>query len=403
MKLLVFPHHLEIGGSQTNAIDLATKSRDDFGHEVVFAATPGPAAEVLDQRRFRLIELPRPRSMPSPTLIREFGRACRREDPDLVHAYEDQQIFDAFYGAHVAQSVPMMGTVMSMAVHRMLPRSIPLTYGTKALADAAALRQPAPVWLLEPPVNTDTDHPGAVDPGPFVAEWGLDDEAVNVVAVSRLISWLKGEGLFRAMDAVAAVARRRGGPAVRLVMVGGGPLLGRLAQRAAEVNTEAGRRLVVVTGPMLDPRPAYAAADIVLGMGGSILRGMAFAKPALVVGEGGFSAVYGPDTEAYFHQEGLYGFGRGGPADLAAQLAGLVDDPQQRQALAAFAHRSVVERYGLSASAAALDGMYRAAVARRTRPSVKAVDGSAAIFRRAAARAPESVKARLRRRSPTWS
>ena len=50
----------------------------------------------------------------------------------------------------------------------------------------------------------------------------------------------------------------------------------------------AGRQVVLLTGEIADPRPAYAAADVVVGQGGSALRGMAFGKPLVVVGEGRF-------------------------------------------------------------------------------------------------------------------
>ena len=152
MKVLVFPHHLEIGGSQTNAIDLATAVRDHYGHEIVFCATPGPAGKLLAERGFRLIELCRPKTYPSPTWTIQVLLAARRERPHLIHAYDNPQIFDAFYGAHLVGRFPMLATQMSMAVQRMLPRSVPITYGTAALADEARRYQWGSVSLLEPPV-----------------------------------------------------------------------------------------------------------------------------------------------------------------------------------------------------------------------------------------------------------
>ena len=57
---------------------------------------------------------------------------------------------------------------------------------------------------------------------------------------------------------------------------------------------------------MLDPRPAYAAADIVIGMGGSSLRGMAFGKPTIVVGIGSSRRFFSRDERPLLHY-GLYG------------------------------------------------------------------------------------------------
>src|SRR5215467_3327752 len=40
MKILVFAHSMEVGGSQTNAIELSATLRDTYGHDVVLFATP---------------------------------------------------------------------------------------------------------------------------------------------------------------------------------------------------------------------------------------------------------------------------------------------------------------------------------------------------------------------------
>jgi len=394
MKVLVFPHHLEIGGSQTNAIDLATAVRDQFGHEMVFCATPGPAGELIAERGFRLIELARPKATPSPTLLRQVHTAVRDEQPDLLHAYDNQQIFDAFYGAHLIGRMPVLATNMSMAVQTWLPRTIPITYGTAALAEEAKATQNAPVWLLEPPVDTDVHAPGAVDPSAFRAEWQLDDGSITIVVVSRLVSWMKAEGIRRAIDAVAALATTR---RIRFVIVGGGTAYDDLAARADEVNHAAGCRLVVMTGPLIDPKPAYAAADIVIGMGGSILRGMAFAKPAVILGEEGFSEAFTPETASLFLREGMYGLGGGAPSDLAGQLAGLIDDADARSQLGAYARSQVVARFGLVASAAALDDMYRQTISWQQPVARQWADAATTLVRCAASQLPAPVKDRVRR------
>ncbi len=395
LKILAFPHHLEIGGVQTNAVDLATAVRDRFGHETVFCATPGPAAELIAKRGFRLIELPRPRMAPSPTLSYQVLGAARREGADVVHAYDRQQILDAFYGVHLFGRLPMLGTVMSMGVLADLPKSIPMTYGTEALVEGAARQQHAPVWLLEPPVNTNDDGPGIVDPEPFRRQWGLDRDTVSVVVVSRLVSWLKAEGLIQAIDAVRNLAA---GSKVRLVIVGGGPLLEELQERATLANQAVGRETVVLTGPMIDPRPAYAAADIVIGMGGSALRGMAFAKPVIVLGEQGFSMILTPDTASLFLRQGFYGTASGQTSELEEQLGALIADETERVRLAEFSRSLVMERFGLDASATALVKMYEDTMSRPTDIGHKLTDGTVTLARHfVTVGTPKGVKTFVRR------
>jgi glycosyltransferase involved in cell wall biosynthesis len=278
------------------------------------------------------------------------------ESPDLIHAWDWPQVLDAYFGQALVGGLPVLGKSMSMSVERFLPRSIPMTFGTAELQAQAAEVWTSPVALLEPPVDTEANRPGAVDPAPFRERFGLNPDVPTVVIVSRLSRDMKLEGIRRSIGAVARLAAER---PVRLVIVGDGDAFAELSDDAAAV----GRRAVVLAGSMRDPRPAYAAADIVLGMGGSALRAMAFAKPVIVLGEHGFSQVFEPKTADQFLWRGFYGDGTGndefGPEHLYNQLADLIDEPERRAALAGFGLRIVSERYGLEAATAGLERLYR--------------------------------------------
>src|ERR1700680_2468459 len=76
-------------------------------------------------------------------------------------------------------------------------------------------------------------------------------------------------------------------------------------------NARAGRKVAVLTGELQDPRSAYAAANVVLGMGGSALRGMAFGKPLIVQGERGFWELVTLESTLTFLRPGWEG---GGPS-----------------------------------------------------------------------------------------
>jgi len=51
-----------------------------------------------------------------------------------------------------------------------------------------------------------------------------------------------------------------------------------VAAHAALANANLDAKPSLLAGEMADPRSAYAAADIVIGMGGSALRGLALAN-----------------------------------------------------------------------------------------------------------------------------
>jgi hypothetical protein len=86
---------------------------------------------------------------------------------------------------------------------------------------------------------------------------------------------------------------------------------------------------------MQDPRAAYSAADVVIGMGSSALRGMAFEKPTIVVGAQGFCDTFDPLRATHFERDGLYGQGLGtnDNSALEQQLLALIQVPTTWPAL----------------------------------------------------------------------
>jgi hypothetical protein len=121
---------------------------------------------------------------------------------------------------------------------------------------------------------------------------------------------------------------------------------------------------------MTDPRPAYAAADIVVGMQGSALRGMAFGKPTVIVGDRGFSEIVSPSTFPRFLEEGFSGVGDGrSDEDLTRQLTMLLEDGEMRDRLGRYSRQAVCESVSLEANADILDGLYREVGDHRPRAS----------------------------------
>ena len=116
----------------------------------------------------------------------------------------------------------------------------------------------------------------------------------------------------------------------------------------------------MLTGELADPRPAYAAGDILLGMGGSALRAMAFAKPLVVLGELGFALPVTPETVDTFLWQGFYGLGDGDrrPEGLADLLRPLLADPARRGELGAFARQWVEGRFSLVAAGERQEQLY---------------------------------------------
>jgi L-malate glycosyltransferase len=222
-----------------------------------------------------------------------------------------------------------------------------------------------------------------VDASDFRATMGLAPSDIALVTVSRLVDSLKGESIVRTMDAVAMLGNTY---PLRLLIVGDGTARSCFAKHADAVNARLGRHAVTLVGAMLDPRPAYAAADIAIGMGGSALRSMAFAKPTIVVGEQGFSKFLTEDTADEFLYRGLYGVGNGiaDPTTLAEQIRTAIESSDGLSTSGHFAQRWVSQHFSLDVIAARLSAICHEAVCDRPSVSALALDvaRTAAVYLR---------------------
>jgi glycosyltransferase involved in cell wall biosynthesis len=362
MRILVYPHMMGIGGSQLNAVQLAGAVRDR-GHDVVVLSEAGPMVERVRGLGLEHIELGQRGRKPSPRVARLLAGLASGRRLDVVHGYEWPPIVEAVLGLGLSRETAVIGTVMAMSVAPFLPRSTPLIVGTEQIRQAALAQGRRRVTLIEPPVDTESDHPG-VDGAAFRARHGVAPEEVLVAMVCRLVPDLKLEGLLAACDAVLDLALS--GHPVRLAIVGDGGSRAEVAERAARANAAAERELVFLTGEIRDPSQAYAGADITVGQGGSALRGMAYGKPLVVVGECGFSELLTPDTAPIFLKQGWYGLGPGsrgaGALGLRRALERLATSPGLRAELGSFARRLVVERFSLREAARLQEAEYVAAM-----------------------------------------
>lgn len=343
LRILVAVHQLDLGGSQMNAVDLACGAADR-GHDVLVAGPDGPLVDVLRDRRVRHMHVQLDSMERAAASYRRLSELTRMFRPDILHAYELTPSLLAFFGPHRSEGIPMTMTINSMSVPEFMPGTVPLQVCNPVIAAAVRQRSGA-VGVLEIPtdcVGQTPDFPGAE----FRAEIGVDDDELLVVVVSRFARVLKQEGLETAIRAAGRVAPRH---RMRLVLVGDGPAMPDLRALADQTNTRFGREVVVLTGQRSDPRSAYAASDVMLGMGGSLLRAMAFGKPCVVQGEHGFFRILDEESSREFRWRGFYGIGDGGTGEdiLVQHLDQLLGDEGLRKENGDFALALVRQFYSL--------------------------------------------------------
>lgn len=371
MKILVYPHDLGMGGSQTNAIELAGELVR-LGVECTVFGRPGTLNARIEELGLPFIESVDPGRRPSPGVVRQLRDLVEKGGFDLVHGYEWPPTLEAALAVRGLPGTAVVSTVMSMAVAPFIPSWVPLVVGTQQIAATEKAAGRPRVDLLEPPV--DLRHNVSPDPAAldaFRRSWGLDGRPL-VVCVTRLAAQLKLEGLLTAIEVAG------GQQQFQLLIVGDGPSRAEVKEAAERANAAACARTVVLTGELLDPRPAYAAADVVVGMGGSALRALAFAKPLIVQGELGFFEALTLETLPLFSWQGWYGVGDGSPSGrtrLLSALAPLLADAGLRADRGRFG-REVVEGYSLTSAAERQLSIYREALAARYSPGER-VSGDA--------------------------
>ncbi|MBB2940423.1 glycosyltransferase involved in cell wall biosynthesis [Actinoplanes lutulentus] len=358
MRILTCLHTMEIGGSQINAIEIAAKVAA-LGHEVLIYGPPGELCPMVAGLGLEFVAAPPKGEAPSPRNVAAIADVVREREIDLVHAYEWAPSLEAAYGAYLRSGVPLVVTVLSMEVPAWVPKHLPLVVGTEEIAEQErGLR--SQVYVIEPPIDTDLNAPVA-DNRAARARFGLADDDVAVVSVSRLNAHLKLEGLLAAIRAAGGLD-----PAlrVRLLIVGDGPARGELQAAADAANASAGAERVTLVGEMLDPTDAYTAADLVIGMGSSALRAMAFAKPLLVQGERGFWMPFNPGTLPTFLHQGFYGLGDGkdGTERVAAGLTSMIMNRVDWPGLGDYGRQVVIERFSLAAAGRRQVEIYEAAM-----------------------------------------
>lgn len=357
-RVLVAINNLELGGTQLNAIDFARSCRERGVESVLvgFEETlpPGPSMLDVAKREGFEIELVRHGS----NIIASSQRLveiAEREQVELIHSYGGHWTRLAYWGPHRFGRIPMVSMVYEMIVPTFVPKYAPLIIGTRYLLEDYQDSWPSPVYLVSPPVDTERDSP-AIDATGFVADLDLDPTAPRVVIVCRLAEYMKALAIEQAIASLRELDRQR----PQLVIVGSGDAEARLRQLGDEMNAELGRRAVVFAGALDDPRPAYSAADIVIGMGGSAARALAFGKPLVVSGEAGWYRTFTPDTadahfrNSFWSDEAMPDAVR----ELATNLSDLLGDESRRSELGHFGREFALQNFGLDAMTDRLIDIY---------------------------------------------
>ncbi len=295
------------------------------------------------------------------------ARLLRADGTDVVHGYQWRP---ALVGTIVGQlaRVPLIvagkrsltaGDGSGRFAWRVMARRV-----DTIIANAEALRREAEADGVEArweiiPNGVDVDWFRVGPPSADAKRsLGLDPDRPVVGAVGRLEP-RKGHELL--LLAGRAMAVRRPGARVQLLLVGDGPLRAELASRAASLGLGDDVRF---TGNLPDVRGALAAMDVFVlpskeeGMSNALLEAMAAGRPVVATRVGGNGEVIdGTRTGALVDP---------GDADgLAGEVLSLLEDPVRATRMGREAQRWVESRFGARAAVARLERFYEERLAAR--------------------------------------
>jgi hypothetical protein len=367
-RVLVQINNLGLGGTQLNAVDLAAAT-SEWGYDSILV---GPR-DTLPESGPSLLDVAATKGVPLVTFDRAatgmrgattvkaalaLSSLAATHRADIVHAYSVGLTRAAYWGPCLLGRRPLVITAYEMEIDPEFQKWPTLIVGTQYLREEQSTR-PGPTELISPPVDLGADDPARVSGSSFRKRHGISAEHCALVIVSRLEEEMKAASVQAAMEAIDKLAD----PRVVLVVVGTGSAAERLGAVAAGINSRHARQVVIMTGPMSDPREAYAAADVVIGMGGSAARGLGFGRPLVVSGENGRFQTFTPATAGSLFRNSFWSNdpSRDPSSELIACLGPLITGPRLREELGTFGRDFAEHHFSLRAMASNLAEVYRRA------------------------------------------
>lgn len=220
------------------------------------------------------------------------------------------------------------------------------------VAPAEDIEVVPPGTRIDPLMDLPVERPGSA----FRAELGIGPSDTLVVMLGRLAPVKRP---LLGLEVFAQVAREF--PSVHLAYVGDGGLASPLGEAVRGLPAGIGERVHLV-GARNDVGPVHQGLDVLLstsfseGVPVAMIEAAAAARPVVSTAVGGVPELV---------RNGVTGLMAADGDGLAAALAGLVADPEERLRLGILARERVAERHSPQALADRLEAVYRRVVASR--------------------------------------
>src|SRR5262245_9530675 len=295
------------------------------------------------------------------------ARALRADRVDIVHGYQWRPALVGAIAGRIARVPLLLASKRSLTgadsaarfAWRVIRRRVDtIVANADALQAEAEAQGTVARWQILRN-GVDVEHfRTRVPAAEAKAALGLDPQRPVVGTVGRLEERKGHEHLLLASRAMLA---RANGLRPQILLVGDGPLHGRLVRVAAQLGID---RSVRLTGGLSDVRAALAAMDVFVlpsreeGMSNALLEAMAAARPIVATAVGGTGEILERDrTGLLVAVDDVDG--------MAVALLSLLSDADRAGQLGASARRAVAERFGAEAMIRRLEELYTTRLALR--------------------------------------
>ena len=370
-KILYVIGTLDVGGTEGQLVQLVTHLNPKrFEPVVCCLSSSGPFArllheagipvEVIGFRGFHPFRYPHVWGVVS-RLVRLI-RFVRGERPLIVHSFLFWAYILGTYAAKLAR-VPViiasrrgLGHFKEGKVHHLFLERIANRLTNVILANSEAVKADVVRQERVAPSMVRVIYNG-IDPSLHEnrttsesrAALGIPDGGLVISVVARLFDY-KGHEFF--LRACCEISRRW--PATTFLLIGDGPLRGRLEELARTFGLEQNVRFL---GTRSDVPELLALTDVVVlpsleeGFPNAVLEAMAAGKPVVATRVGGI-------PEAIVDEKTGLLVPAGDAASLAAAIGRLMEDPGRRTFMGAAGRQRVHERFGLSKMVAEMEALY---------------------------------------------
>ena len=354
MKILMVLMSLDIGGAETHVTELSKELKRQ-GHEIGVVSAGGAYVSDIEAAGIKHFYAPLNKHSGMPMAYFTLKRVISEFKPDIVHAHARLPAFLCHLihktNKRFAFVTSAHGTYDTRGIIGFLSR-----WGSRQMAVSDDIKRyliqnyrkikPHNIYVSVNGVDTEK-FSADVSADDFINEFGLNPLATRIVYVSRLENNVCA-GAYALMRLAPRLSEKISG--LEIVLVGDGGCFEELKASADEVNTAAGRRVVIMTGARTDICKINASADFCVATSRSALEEMAQEKPCILAGSFGYMGIFNEDKLASamgnnFTCRGTHDIDDDELFNDILELYRMTKE--QREALGAYSRSVVVQNYSL--------------------------------------------------------